>query len=438
MRSRWARAALVSIAVGLAAWPVAAGQQPFDSNQKSRAKQMLDTIKMHIQNTYYDPAFHGIDLNAKFKEADQRLDSATSQSLAYAVIAQTLLDFNDSHLFFIPPERPSKFEYGWSFGMVGDRCFVQAIKPGSDAEKQGLKPGDQILRIENSTPSRANLWKIEYLYYALSPRTALHVTALSPGAQPRDLTLAAQVTKKPAVTEISVEFLSQFFDDQARETMSDANRVIRVGDVGVWKLESFEFDPGSVDRIFDSATKGATSLVIDLRGDGGGYVNTLQRLAGKLFDKNVTIATVKGRSSAKPMISQPRKPVFTGKLVVIIDSASASAAEIFARLVQLEERGTVIGDQSSGAVMQAEGFQETLEGLEGVILYGASITNADVIMKDGKSLEGNGVVPDEKALITGEDLAAGRDPVLAKAIALAGGTIDPTAAGKMFPVRWKK
>ena len=88
--------------------------------------------------------------------------------------------------------------------------------------------------------------------------------------------------------------------------------------------------------------------------------------------------------------------------------------------------------------MQAEGFQETLEGLEGVILYGASITNADVIMKDGKSLEGNGVVPDEKALITGEDLAAGRDPVLAKAIALAGGTIDPTAAGKMFPVRWKK
>jgi C-terminal processing protease CtpA/Prc len=98
----------------------------------------------------------------------------------------------------------------------------------------------------------------------------------------------------------------------------------------------------------------------------------------------------------------------------------------------------VIGDQSAGAVMQAEQFQNGLEGLEGVIVYGASITNADLIMKDGKSLERAGVVPDEKLLITSEDLAAGRDPVLAKAVALAGGQLDPVAAGKLFPIEWKK
>jgi carboxyl-terminal processing protease len=436
MTMRFARNVVVAAVLLCGVWPLSA--QSFDSNQKSRAKQMLGAIKLAIQNRYYDPAYHGVDLNAKFKEADQKLDGATSQAFAYAVIAQTLLDFNDSHLYFIPPERPSKYEYGWSFGMVGDQCLVLAVKPGSDAEQQGLKAGDQILRIENFGPNRDNLWKIQYLYYALSPRAALRVSAQSPGAQPRDLTIKAAVTKKPAVKEISLEFLEQFFDDEARETMGDATRSSRVGDVGVWKFESFVIDPGTIDKLMDTVTKGATSLVIDLRGNGGGYIATLQRVVSKLFDSNVTIATVKGRKSSKPMAATARKPVFSGKLVVIIDSQSASSSELLARTVQLEGRGKVVGDQSAGAVMQAEGFQDVMEGLEGLIPYGASITNADLIMKDGKSLERTGVTPDERVLITGEDLAAGRDPVLARAIALAGGSIDPPAAGKLFPVRWKK
>jgi len=58
-------------------------------------------------------------------------------------------------------------------------------------------------------------------------------------------------------------------------------------------------------------------------------------------------------------------------------------------------------------------------------------------MKDGKSLEHVGVVPDELLLPTAADLAAGRDPVLARAITLLGGSLDAAAAGKLFPVEWK-
>src|SRR6185369_8565262 len=128
---------------------------------------------------------------------------------------------------------------------------------------------------------------------------------------------------------------------------------------------------------------------------------------------------------------------FKGKLIVLIDARSASASEIFARVIQLEKRGVVIGDRSMGAVMQSRPYQYEV-GLETVSYYGASITNADVIMKDGKSLEHVGVTPDELMLPTAADLAANRDPVLARAAELLGLKLDPEAAVKLFPIEWKK
>ncbi|MBI2820942.1 MAG: hypothetical protein HYX74_01835, partial [Acidobacteria bacterium] len=108
-----------------------------------------------------------------------------------------------------------------------------------------------------------------------------------------------------------------------------------------------------------------------------------------------------------------------------------------ARLVQLEKRGTVLGDRTAGAVMQSR-YESYQLGAGRVFYYGVSITEADLIMSDGRSLEHVGVEPDEPMLPSAEDLAAGRDPVLAHAAALLGVALEPEEAGALFPIEWRK
>jgi C-terminal processing protease CtpA/Prc len=85
--------------------------------------------------------------------------------------------------------------------------------------------------------------------------------------------------------------------------------------------------------------------------------------------------------------------------------------------------------------MESRQYSEA-EGLDTRVFYALSVTSANMVMSDGKSLEKVGVVPDIVLLPTANDLAAGADPVLSKAIALGGGTMDAATAGKLFPYEW--
>src|SRR5262249_42244575 len=130
------------------------------SFERERGRLMLKVIKDDIKKNYYDPNFRGIDLEARFKTADEKLQQAESIGQIFGIIAQALVEFEDSHTFFLPPDRANKIEYGWQMQAYGDKCYVTAIKPGSDAEAKGLRLGDQVLMVNGFKTSREVLWKI--------------------------------------------------------------------------------------------------------------------------------------------------------------------------------------------------------------------------------------------------------------------------------------
>jgi carboxyl-terminal processing protease len=204
----------------------------------------------------------------------------------------------------------------------------------------------------------------------------------------------------------------------------------------ILKLPLFDLTAAAVDEIIRKAPNHDT-LIVDVRGNPGGAEHTLQDLLGGLFEKEVKIANRVTRESPKPVVAKPQHNVFTGKLIVLVDSNSASASELLARVVQIERRGIVMGDRTSGSVMEAKFYSHRI-GSQPYFYYGTEISEADLVMTDGNSLEHTGVIPDEAKLPVATDLANKLDPVLAHAAETAGAVLTPEQAGSLFPFEWPK
>jgi carboxyl-terminal processing protease len=405
---------------------------------RGRVLEMLDNVSKDVRKHYYDPDFHGLDWDAKVAEAKNRIKKETSLGMAFAYVAWALDGLNDSHTFFLPPQRPLRHDYGFQTQMIGDQCYVTRVRPGSDAEAKGAKPGDEVLAIEGYRPTRKILWKMDYRFRVLRPQPDLQISLRDPAGHQRQVVVTAKIVELKRLTDVAGGGAD--FWDLIRETENEEHLMrIRSTPLGdellVVKLPVFFFDQQEVDGLIDKARK-HQALILDLRGNPGGAIETLKYLLGGIFENEVKIGERAARKELKPEIAKSRgRTIFPGKIIVLVDSKSASASELFARIVQLEKRGMVIGDRSAGSVMEAKHYSYHI-GTDTVVFYGASITESDLIMTDGKSLEHAGVTPDEVVLPSAVDLASGRDPVLAHAAARLGVKLTPEDAGKMFPFEW--
>jgi len=413
----------------------ASAPQIANSLQLGYVHGILHDAYLEIKKNYYDPTFRGLDLEARYRAFDPQIDKAHTVGEGFGVVAAFLAQFHDSHLFFEPPLRGASFESGYRMQIIGDRCLVTTVRPGSHASTK-LHPGDWVRRFNGYVVNRQDFHDLEYYFHRLAPSHVEQLELVAPDGIARMETVQDLV--RPNKREIDLTDETNDFWDLVREDENNAQmnreRIANLDGIVIWKMAQFGFDIETLDHVIGAALKGS-ALIIDLRGNPGGYEEALEMLVGKLFDHDVKIADRVTRKPDKPVLAKHLGSPFTGKLTILVDSSSASSSELLARVVQLEKRGSVLGDRTAGAVMEAKEYTDS-QGVESKIFYGFSISHANLIMSDGKSLEGTGVTPDQLILPSAEDLAAGRDPVLSHAVVLAGGTLDPAAAGKLFPYEW--
>jgi len=154
--------------------------------------------------------------------------------------------------------------------------------------------------------------------------------------------------------------------------------------------------------------------VIDLRGNPGGIGAMAMGMAGWLVDSKDGIAdqrlgTMQMRDASLKFFINPRTPLFSGPVAVLIDGSSASTSEILAGGLQDLHRARVFGTKSAAAALPSvitrlpngDGFQYAV---------------ANYISEGGRALEGNGVTPDQEVKLTRAALLEGRDPVIEAAL----------------------
>ncbi len=401
---------------------------------RGRGLDMLSEIKDLIKKAYYDPKFHGINLDERFNSAAERIKKLETNSQIFRVIAQVLAEFNDSHTRFIPPSRKNTFEYGFSMQMIGNNCFVVDVKKESDAENKGLKSGDVILTIGSYIPTKENFWKIEYLIYSLDPQESLNLVTKSFDGKEHEIHVKSKI-KTPE--EVKKEIAKR--KNEKKEKPYKCQEIN--SELIACKLYTFSVEKGTIDKMMKEVGE-HRKLILDLRGNGGGYVSTEIYLTSYFFNHDVKIGDEITRKKTIERIAKSRREkVFNGELIVLIDSDSASASEVFARVIQIEKRGKIVGDVSAGAVMTSQIHYLTIGHntmtLGVFVACALNLTVGDLIMSDGNRLEDIGVIPDFPVGPTSYALAQKTDPVLSFAVSKLGGELTPEKAGTFYFMRQK-
>lgn len=196
--------------------------QQYTRTDREIAEGMLQNVSADVQKYYYDDRLNGIDWQARVQEAKKRIDAAQSLNSAMSEIATLLNTLNDSHTFLSPPPRTHVHDYGFQMEMIGDRCYVVRVRSGSDAEKKGLKPGDEILAVNENLVSRNNFSRMVYIFNVLRPQPALRLRLADGVNRQRQL----EVTAHFQLSTVPQYFLAQGFNQRNRDG-NDAYRLLK-------------------------------------------------------------------------------------------------------------------------------------------------------------------------------------------------------------------
>jgi carboxyl-terminal processing protease len=317
---------LLGLLIGMQLNPIA-GSKPglFSDYEPSRLEQIL----RHIDYKYVDSV-----------DTEAMMDTLVANYLDQEDVIDEIFNQLDPHSNYIPAEAlkaeteslQGNFEgIGIEFNLVRDTILVVSPITGGPSEALGIQSGDKIITVEDSLVAGVNITDVQVINLLRGEEgTEVRIEIQRAGEEE----LIPYTIKRAKIPVYSVD-VSYMVDDQ----------------VGYLKLNRFsantlrEFQDG-LDKLIDD---GMQSLILDLRGNPGGYLSAAVGIADELLSGDKLIVYTEGKASKKRNYKAQNRGAFErGKLLVLIDEGSASASEIVAGAVQDHQRGTIMGRRSFG------------------------------------------------------------------------------------------
>ena len=185
------------------------------------------------------------------------------------IVARVLMQFDDSHLGFIPPARTVSVDYWFEMRIFGDKVLITKVAEDSDAQRKGIRPGDQIYMFEGFIPTRKDFGLLRYHFYMLAPQPHVSLLIVKPNGNKFKVDIEAKVTResvfKPSNRDLMLQWEKDFRERTHQQFYDD------IPGLSIWKIPAFEFSDIKIDKMIERVKKG-TALILDLRGNSGGLV----------------------------------------------------------------------------------------------------------------------------------------------------------------------
>jgi len=277
---------------------------------------------------------------------------------------------------------------GAEIGKRDDNVTVISILDGSPAQKAGLMAGDIIGKVNDQD---ASSWQVDKVVATIRGAKGTTVKLLVVrGNDPREFTITRDDIVDPSVKSevtngIGYMRLSRFNET---DTMN----------LAIKGAESFK-------------SQNVKGVVLDLRGNGGGYVDVAQAVAGLWLDNSKVVVEERQGDKVIDTLKATGNPVLQGiPTVVLVDGGSASASEIVAGALRDHGVATLIGEKTfgKGSVQQVRAVQPGGGQLK--------VTVAKWYTPKGKNIDKSGIEPDQKTPYNRDELNKGNDAQKNKAI----------------------
>lgn len=350
-----------------------------NNQERPRQFKLLDEIWEILRNDYVD---------------EKAVDPDKIGRGAIDGVVQALAD---PHTSYIDKEQYAIEQTGirGSYEGIGAHVSIQdgmivIVAPiaGSPAESAGVRAGDRILEVNGESTKGLNLADV-----------------VNKIKGPRGTTVKILLARDSETEHVLIEI--------TRAEIKTGSVFTRMLDDGIAHIRISQFSQRTgtelKDALKDIKSKGAKGLVLDLRNNPGGLLETTVESASQFLDKGVVAYQVNRKGDREKWDVRSGGQALEMPLVILVNQGSASGSEVLTGALQDRGRATVIGTKTFG-----KGSVNHIRELsDGSAFY---VTIARWLTPNGRLIEGQGLEPDIHVPFTEEDAQAQRDPQLDKAL----------------------